>query len=342
MTARHASAFVADPEERSRDAVACYVYAVVPAGTRVPEELRDGPAVSLLRHEDLAAAVSDVRTDRVLGTREDLLTHERVVESLAAETTVVPLRFGAVVTTAGAVVEEFLAPYHEWFADVIDELRDRQEFTVTGDYVRDVVLREVLSEEPEVIRLRESLRDMPEDAGYYERIRLGELVAQAVDRKREADSETLVQALASHAVAVAPRRPGGEDGAVDVAVLVNAARRRRFDEAVEELGARWAGRIRLRVTGPLAPYDFVPAPQEEVLDMGLVTGLLTLPLAPVRSVVWLGERIRDQVVAECYDPAVIRGQLAEVDEARATGEISEDEAAELEDDLVSRLTEPRM
>jgi hypothetical protein len=75
--------------------------------------------------------------------------------------------------------------------------------------------------------------------------------------------------------------------------------------------------------------------------MGLVTGLLTLPLAPVRSVVWLAERIRDQAEAEYYDPAAIRRQLAMVDEARAAGEISEDEAAEFEDDLVSRLMGPR-
>jgi len=237
------------------------VYAIVPADTRLPSA-KGGPAVSLLRHEDLAAVVSDVRTDRPLGTREDLLTHERVVESLAAGATVVPLRFGAVVTTAGAVVDELLAPHYDWFAGVIDDLRDRQEFTVVGDYVRDTVLREVLTEEPDVMRLRESLREMPEDAGYYERIRLGELVMQALDRKREADSGTLVEALAPHAVAVAPRRPGGEDAAVDVAILIEAAKRRRFDEAVDELGARWAGRIRLRVVGPLAPYDFVPPRQE--------------------------------------------------------------------------------
>lgn len=261
MTARRSSAFVAD--DLSRDALACYVYAIVPADTRLPGGLSagSGPAVSLLRHGDLAAVVSDVRTDRPLGTPEDLLTHERVVESLAAETTVMPLRFGAVVTTTGAIVDELLAPHYDLFAGVIDDLRDRQEFTVVGDYVRDAVLREVLAEEPDVMRLRESLRDLPEDAGYYERIRLGELIAQALDRKREADGEALMRALRPHAVAVAPRRLSGEDAAVDVAILIDAANRRRFDEAVDELGERWAGRIRLRVVGPLAPYDFVPAGQ---------------------------------------------------------------------------------
>ncbi len=71
--------------------------------------------------------------------------------------------------------------------------------------------------------------------------------------------------------------------------------------------------------------------------MGIFTGLLTLPLAPVRGVVWIAEVIRDQAEQQLYDPAVIRRQLAEVQEAHDQGELSDEEAAELEDELLSRL-----
>lgn len=75
--------------------------------------------------------------------------------------------------------------------------------------------------------------------------------------------------------------------------------------------------------------------------MGLVTGLLTLPLAPVRGVAWLAERIQEQAENEMYDPATIRRQLEEVDDARMAGELSEDEAAELEEQLLGMLLETR-
>jgi len=71
--------------------------------------------------------------------------------------------------------------------------------------------------------------------------------------------------------------------------------------------------------------------------MGLVTGLLTLPLAPVRGVVWIAARIRDQAEQELYDPAVIQRQLAWVDEALGAGEISAEDAAALQDELLERL-----
>jgi hypothetical protein len=71
--------------------------------------------------------------------------------------------------------------------------------------------------------------------------------------------------------------------------------------------------------------------------MGLVTGLLTLPLAPVRGAVWLIELIRTEAERRYYDPGEIRRQLELVDQARRSGELSESEAAEMEEQLLDRL-----
>lgn len=73
--------------------------------------------------------------------------------------------------------------------------------------------------------------------------------------------------------------------------------------------------------------------------MGLFSGLILLPLAPVRGVVWLGEQLLDQASREAADPAWIYQRLAEIDEARTAGEISAEEADEAEEALVARLME---
>lgn len=71
--------------------------------------------------------------------------------------------------------------------------------------------------------------------------------------------------------------------------------------------------------------------------MGLFTGLIMLPLAPVRGVAWLGERVLDQATREVSDPDQICQQLAELDEAAAAGEITARERAEAEERLVAEL-----
>lgn len=75
--------------------------------------------------------------------------------------------------------------------------------------------------------------------------------------------------------------------------------------------------------------------------MGLVTGLLGLPLAPLKGVLWLAEQIQDHAEEQYYDPVRIRAQLERVDEARRTGELSEEECDELENDLLQRLMHRR-
>lgn len=76
-------------------------------------------------------------------------------------------------------------------------------------------------------------------------------------------------------------------------------------------------------------------------DMGLLTGILGLPIAPVRGLVWLAEQIKEQAEEQYYDPARIRAQLEQIDESRRSGEMTEDECAELENDLLQRLMSRR-
>jgi hypothetical protein len=73
--------------------------------------------------------------------------------------------------------------------------------------------------------------------------------------------------------------------------------------------------------------------------MGLITGLLGLPFAPVRGVAWVAEQILEQAEQEYYDPARIRAALEEVDRLRRAGELTDEEAVEREDELVERLLE---
>lgn len=65
--------------------------------------------------------------------------------------------------------------------------------------------------------------------------------------------------------------------------------------------------------------------------------MLTLPLAPVRGVVWVAEQIEQEAQRQWRDPAVIKAELARIDAAHATGELSDDERDRQQDALVARL-----
>ncbi|MFD8590044.1 gas vesicle protein GvpG [Streptomyces sp. NPDC059637] len=71
--------------------------------------------------------------------------------------------------------------------------------------------------------------------------------------------------------------------------------------------------------------------------MGLLTGILLLPLAPVRGVAWLAERVNDAAEHELYDPSVLRARLAALNEALDNGEIGTEEFEREEERLLDLL-----
>ncbi|CDR05430.1 gas vesicle protein GvpG [Streptomyces iranensis] len=74
--------------------------------------------------------------------------------------------------------------------------------------------------------------------------------------------------------------------------------------------------------------------------MGLLTGLLTFPLAPVRATVWAAEQMAAAAEREYYDPAPVRRALAELEQDLLAGRIDEDAYDRREDELLDRLAQP--
>lgn len=72
--------------------------------------------------------------------------------------------------------------------------------------------------------------------------------------------------------------------------------------------------------------------------MGLLSFIFTLPLQPVKGVISLAELIQRQVEQEMHDPAAVRRDLEELEEARAAGEITEEEEHQAQQALIDRMT----
>jgi hypothetical protein len=73
--------------------------------------------------------------------------------------------------------------------------------------------------------------------------------------------------------------------------------------------------------------------------MGLLSGLVLLPLAPLRGTIWIAERLAAYAEAELTDERAIRRLLVEAEAALEAGELSEAEFDRVEDELLDRLDE---
>lgn len=261
-----------DQETPGRRVLGSYVYGIIRADTRLPdglEPIENGDTqggLGLVTTDALAAVVSDVPIDRPLGTRRDLMAHEQVLNAIAQDSPVLPMRFGAVVTDDDAVTDELLAPHQDYFVRALDSMEGLTEFSLRGDYDQEAVLTRIVEDDPEIQQLRERIAGVDEDASYYDRIKLGEAISGSMDRLREQDANATLDALERFAVATSVKEVTGENGAVHVAFLVRRDHRTDFERAVDDLGDAWSGRVNLRLVGPTAAFDFLP--EYEAPDQG--------------------------------------------------------------------------
>jgi hypothetical protein len=75
--------------------------------------------------------------------------------------------------------------------------------------------------------------------------------------------------------------------------------------------------------------------------VGLIVGLLTLPLAPVRGVAWVAEQVALEAEREANDATRARRELAQLEMELELGRIGEDEYERREDDLLERIERAR-
>ncbi len=71
--------------------------------------------------------------------------------------------------------------------------------------------------------------------------------------------------------------------------------------------------------------------------MGLITQLLTFPLAPARGVGWVMDQVVLAAEREYYDPAPVQRELRELEQALLDGSIDEEEFDRREDELLDEM-----
>lgn len=244
----------------SDDAANVYVYGVLSGSDAAAVAIGglEGADVRAVESGGLAALVSTLGGDALAAARE-VRAHWRVLEEASKHGPVLPVRFGTVMDSDGAVREGLLEPRADELTELLGALAGRVQLSVKGEYDGEHLLREVVRASPTIAALRDRVRTLPENAGYYERIRLGEVVAAEVARRRERDEALALTRLERPAVASRVEELSSPNAAFNLAFLVGSEDVDRFSEAVGRLREEFGERVSLRYVGPLPPYSFVDA-----------------------------------------------------------------------------------
>lgn len=215
-----------------------------------------GRRVYTVQHEDLAAVVSDTPIVIYDPTRENVLAHEFVNETVMREFTVIPMSFGTVFRSEDDVSELLRSTYRA-FTDVLDKMQDKIEFGLKVLWDREKVVAKIEQENDEIRRLKDEITRNAASSTYFARMQLGRLVEGAMEDAGNRYVADIHDALKGVAVASRSNKVIGDRMISNSAFLVDRSKEREFDDAVRETSRKYEDILTFKYTGPWPPYNFV-------------------------------------------------------------------------------------
>jgi hypothetical protein len=215
-----------------------------------------GARVYTVHHRGLAAVVSDTPIVIYDPTRENVLAHEFVNETVMREFTVIPMSFGTVFRSENDV-GELLRSTYDAFTDVLEKMRDKIEFGVQIRWDRDRVVESIEADNDEIRRLKDEITRNAASSTYFARMQLGRLIEGALEESASRYVQTVHEELKKASVAIRSNKVIGDRMIMNAAFLVNRADEKAFDDAVKELSRRYEHLLTFKYTGPWPPYNFV-------------------------------------------------------------------------------------
>jgi hypothetical protein len=206
--------------------------------------------------QDLAAVVSDTPIVIYDPTRDNVLAHEFVNETVMKEFTVIPMSFGTVFRSEDDVTELLRSTYQA-FSDVLDKMKDKIEFGVKVLWDREKVISSMERENDEIRRLKDEISRHATTSTYFARMQLGRLVDSALEEMGARYVSDIHEAIKPVAVASRSNKPIGDRMILNSAFLVDRAQELAFDERVKEISRKYEEVLSFKYSGPWPPYNFV-------------------------------------------------------------------------------------
>ena len=210
--------------------------------------------VHTITHRDLAAVVSDTPIGVHDPTRDNVLAHQRVNETVMRDHTVIPMSFGTVFKTSDDIVELLRSAY-DAFNDVLQKMANKLEFGLKVLWDRDLIIREIEEQDEDVRKLKTEI-SWQKGSTYFARMQYGRLIDAALQQRSEQYVAEIFGALRDVSVASRTNKPIGDRMIMNAAFLVSRDREAAFDAKVKEIGARY-DKLTFKYTGPWPPYNFV-------------------------------------------------------------------------------------
>lgn len=217
-----------------------------------------GDEVLTIGYNDLCMVVSNHPLNKFTVSRDHLIAHERVIETVMKEfDSVLPVRFGTIASSADEIRNLLDRRYRE-FKNLLRDMDHKIELGVKGLW-KDMktIYKEISGENKDIKRAQGEILSVKGKKSIGAKIELGKLVEEALTRKKEREQEMVTETLRKIAFDYKINKTIGGEMFMNAAFLVDKGREKEFDNIMEELTDQYKSRTAFLYAGPLPVFNFV-------------------------------------------------------------------------------------
>lgn len=248
------------PPDAERKQEGQYVYGIIQSSTPLTFGKMgiggSGEPVYTVLYKDLAAVVSRTPVFIFDPTRENVLAHEHVIETVMKAHTIIPMSFGTVFRTERDIVAmlKSIAPS---LKDVLKQMADKIEFGLKVTWDPERVIDELKRHHEEIRQFHQEIVRKHLQSTYFARMQLGRMIDKALAERSAEYVRDIYDSLRNICVASRDNKPIGDKMILNAAFLISRQGEGDFDAAVAKIAQKYDGRLHFKYTGPWPPYNFV-------------------------------------------------------------------------------------
>lgn len=216
-----------------------------------------GDFVSTVGFREISAVISSSPMTRYVINRENMTAHEKVIEEVMKDYTVLPVRFCTIAASAEEVRTLLRRRYSE-FKGLLRDMDNKVEMGLKALWKdMGLVFDEIAEANGEVKKLKKKSEVKSGKSDVARKIALGRAVKKALESKKADEARRIISIFKRTAIDVRTNDVLGDSMFLNAAFLIDRAREKEFDYLVEDLAKKQDGRVTFKYVGPAPPFNFV-------------------------------------------------------------------------------------
>ncbi|MBI2336723.1 MAG: GvpL/GvpF family gas vesicle protein [Deltaproteobacteria bacterium] len=202
--------------------------------------------------QGLAAVISDASLDHYTLSKENLTTHTRVIEKVAEDYTILPMRFCTVAESTDEILS-FLEDNERQLKNSLKDLEGKVEIGIK------IIWKNMKEIYEEMTLENRKIKEIKTGGGKDMQglIQAGQMVEVALEEKKAVEGEEYLRPLKKMSVRFKEEENKTEDMVVTASFLIDKAWLGEFDAQVDKMGREHHKRIDVKYIGPIPPFSFV-------------------------------------------------------------------------------------